>query len=282
LQQLAGYQPNLTFLESHKKKSIYGNVFYSDTTQKRSWLHDDLQTTLKAYRILKNDTANKVDLNLIRHYFIENRISKGYWRNTYESANIIETILPDLIKLDDSTKFPSLKITGDQNMEVTKFPFTLKLKPNEKIKIEKKGAFPIYFTHYEKYWNTQPEEKKDEFEVKTYFNQKSDTLKGGKEVKLMVEVILKKDAEYLMINVPIPGGCSYGDKKKNVYSETHREYFRNETAIFCESIKRGTYIFEINLIPRFSGTYHLNPAKVELMYFPIFNANNGLRKVNIE
>ena len=282
LQQLAGYHPNVSFLENHKKKSIYGNVFYSDSTQKRSWLHDDLQITLKAYRILKNDTANKVDLNLIRHYFIENRISKGYWRNTYESANIIETILPDLIRQNDSIRYPSLKISGDQNMEVTKFPFTLKLKPNEKIKIEKKGAFPIYFTHYEKYWNTQPEEKKDEFEVRTFFNQRSDTLQGGKEVKLMVEVILKKDTEYLMINVPIPGGCSYGDKKKNVYFETHREYFRNETAIFCESIKRGTYIFEINLIPRFSGTYHLNPAKVEMMYFPTKNANNGLRKVNIE
>jgi hypothetical protein len=35
-------------------------------------------------------------------------------------------------------------------------------------------------------------------------------------------------------------------------------------------------------MPRYSGKYTLNPAKAELMYFPMFNANNELKKVTIE
>jgi len=85
-----------------------------------------------------------------------------------------------------------------------------------------------------------------------------------------------------MINIPIPGGCSYADKKNNYANESHREYFKNETSIFIEKLSKGNYTFEIELIPRYSGTYTLNPAKIELMYFPTFNANNEIKKVEIK
>ena len=85
-----------------------------------------------------------------------------------------------------------------------------------------------------------------------------------------------------MINIPVPGGCSYADRGNNYKNEIHREYFKNETAIFCEKLARGKYTFEIDLIPRYAGKYTLNPAKVELMYFPTFNANNELKKVTIK
>ncbi len=85
-----------------------------------------------------------------------------------------------------------------------------------------------------------------------------------------------------MINVPIPGGCSYADKPAYFRNETHREYFKHETAIFSEKLSKGTYQFEISLLPRYSGTYTLNPAKVELMYFPTFMANTEVSTVRIE
>ena len=85
-----------------------------------------------------------------------------------------------------------------------------------------------------------------------------------------------------MINVPIPGGCSYSDKNDYHPFEVHREYFKNETSIFCERLSKGEYVFKISLLPRYTGVYTLNPAKVEMMYFPIFNANNAIRKVMIK
>ena len=124
---------------------------------------------------------------------------------------------------------------------------------------------------------------KGDFEITTHFNNDSASiLKAGKETILIADVVVKKDAEYVMINIPIPGGCSYVDKKTYYRNESNREYFRNETTIFCEHLQKGKYTFEVKLMPRYNGKYTLNPAKVELMYFPVFNANNETKKVKIK
>jgi len=147
---------------------------------------------------------------------------------------------------------------------------------------EDEGDFPVYLTPYSHYWDPSPGVKKSEFEISTGFdNQNSTILKAGEPVRLIASVKVKKDADYVMINISIPAGCSYGNKSQGLYYEVHREYFRNETAIFCENLSTGDYEFTIELIPRYSGTYTMNPAKVEMMYFPTFNANNSIRRVII-
>ena len=104
---------------------------------------------------------------------------------------------------------------------------------------------------------------------------------AGQEIKLITKVTVKKNAEYVMINIPIPEGCSYSEKKNNLKYESHREYYKNKTTIFCEYLPKGEYTFEIDLIPRYARTYIINPAKIELMYFPTFNANNAIKKIKI-
>lgn len=84
-----------------------------------------------------------------------------------------------------------------------------------------------------------------------------------------------------MIEVPIPAGCSYESKKSWYANEVHREFFKNKVVIFCNKLAAGNHQFEIDLLPRYSGTYTLNPAKIELMYFPTFNANIEIKKVII-
>jgi uncharacterized protein YfaS (alpha-2-macroglobulin family) len=51
--------------------------------------------------------------------------------------------------------------------------------------------------------------------------------------------------------------------------------------IFCEKLPIGNYGYTIDLLPRFSGNYHLNPAKVEMMYFPVIYSNNDESKIMI-
>ena len=86
-----------------------------------------------------------------------------------------------------------------------------------------------------------------------------------------------------MIEVPIPAGCSYGNNKySGSYREVHREYFKHKTNIYLENINEGSYTYSIKLQPRFSGAYTLNPTKVELMYFPTFSGNNGVKKTVIK
>jgi len=270
-------------LKYYKQSTLFGNLFYSDTTKINHLLNNDIQNTILAYRIHKRDSATSEEvLRKMRNYFLESR-KRTYWRNTYESAQIIETILPDLLQSKDSLRNSKLTISGDLNQSITKFPFKMTVNPKQKITVSKSGDFPIYLGSSQTFWNPSPKMNKGDFEIRTYFeNDSVNQLKAGKEVTLFVKVKIKKDAEYLMINIPIPAGCSYAEKRNNYWNESHREYFKNETTIFCQQLEKGEYTFEINLLPRFTGSYHLNPAKIEQMYYPIFNANNKIKRIVIE
>jgi hypothetical protein len=57
---------------------------------------------------------------------------------------------------------------------------------------------------------------------------------------------------------------------------------RGVRADFCERLGPGTHRFEVELLPRYTGHFTLNPAKVELMYFPVFQANEVGRSVRVE
>jgi hypothetical protein len=52
-------------------------------------------------------------------------------------------------------------------------------------------------------------------------------------------------------------------------------------AIFIRHATPGIRTFEISLMPRFTGRFVMNPAKVSLMYFPVIYSNNELRKITI-
>ena len=282
LKQLFKIPYSIDTLETYKKSTILGNEYYSDKDQELNLVHNDIQNTILAYKILRADsTYSNSKLSKIRHYFLEKR-SGGRWRNTYESAKIIETILPDILELEKQKGTTELILSGDLNEKITDFPYELKIDPTQNISISKKGTYPIYLTTYQKAWDYEPEMIKGDFEITTSFENDITELKAGDEVKLICNVKVKKDAEFVMINIPIPSGCSYARKDVNYSLESHREYFRNETSIFCENLNDGNYTFEIELISRFGGKYTLNPAKVELMYFPTFNANNELKKVIIK
>lgn len=284
LRQLCGLETKVDTLEAFRKETMFGNVYYTGKHPGHYLLAGDVQNTLTAYRILKADGANEhaALLSMIRNYLFEMR-SGDRWMNTYEAASIIETILPDLVGEDQSIGMPELWINGALEKQVTAFPFDTTLHEGDSIRIRKQGDFPVYLTSYRRYWNPEPETRRTNFEIETHFEGREDkVLEAGKKVRLVVDVKVKKYADYVMINVPIPAGCSYGDKTISTFYEVHREHFRHETAIFCEQLQEGDYRFEIELQPRYNGKYTLNPAKIEMMYFPVFNANNGLKKVEID
>lgn len=100
---------------------------------------------------------------------------------------------------------------------------------------------------------------------------------------MVVRVDVKADADYVMIEVPIPAGCSYANKEQSfANNEVHREYFRNKVSIFCSSLVKGKYEFKVELLPRYAGVYTLNPSKAEMMYFPVFNGREEIRRVTVQ
>ena len=266
-----------------RQKTMLGNVFFRDEKSKSSLMSNDINNTLIAYRIIRNEKKENPEmLAAIRRYFMEKKQSYCWW-NTYESAQILETILPDILTNKGKWQKSTLKITGDINQTVKEFPFEMKLKPEQKITINKSGNDPVYVTTYQHFLNKKPKAKNSDFIIDTHFEDAgNNTLKAGKPVKLVVNLKVKNDADYVMLYIPIPAGCSYGEKGQFYRNEVHREYFKNVTNIYCQKLRKGDYTFEINLLPRFNGRYTLNPAKAELMYFPVFNANNELKKVTIQ
>ena len=277
------------FIEENLQTDYLGRVFCSDN-KARTWYSNDLITTLLAYKLLKDDEKFAGTIEQMQMYIIS---TKAHGWNTYQSAQALLTIFQDVMKKGEKGVAPKVFLSGKTDREVTKFPFDTIVNFGEILNIEKISGLPIYCSDYV-YENVKNQRIGEVFEVSTNFVQKqqygndivlSDTLSAGKPVFLRVDVNVKKpDCEYVIIEAPIPAGCSYNAKTQ--YSkyrsyEVHREYFKEKTAIFCQKLPQGKHTFYIELLPRFSGKFSLNPAKIELMYLPVVNANNDLRKAVI-
>jgi len=272
----------LDSLLKYKKEGILGDVNFTDGSSSY-WYYNDLTANTVAYRIVKNNPGLEALTIPMQLYFLKER-RKNSW-NTYHTANVLMSVLPDLLQAGaKSGQIASVKLSGKVNEELTKFPYTVELAPGEELRLEKLSGVPLYFMQYK--WERVIVAKTgvDGFTIKTSLENKKSTLQAGQPVNLLVEVNVKRDAsmEYVMIEVPIPGACSYGDKRQDLIKETHREYFKEKTVIFCENLKAGTHTFTVQLLPRFTGKFYQNPAQVSLMYVPVVNANTDLKIVKVE
>jgi uncharacterized protein YfaS (alpha-2-macroglobulin family) len=278
LLQLSGEKVDREWINSLRSETIKGNYYWGEN---RNNLTDNaVFNTILVYEMIEKENPDDKMLASIRDYFLEQR--KATWRNTYESASILEAILPALLKQKNRNNKIKLAFTGDINQTIEKFPF--KLTTNEKsFTVTKTGEFPVYFTAYQQTWNANPEKTDKDFKVQTSFENNVTSLRAGKPVRLNVTVEVKKDAEYVMIEVPVPAGCSYQSKTQPATDgEVHREYYYHKANIFCKYLKRGVYHYAIELLPRYSGTYTLNPARVECMYFPTLYGSEETRTIQIK
>ncbi|RKR85720.1 TonB-dependent SusC/RagA subfamily outer membrane receptor [Mucilaginibacter gracilis] len=283
VKQQAGLPVELDTLAKYKHSTMFGNLYWGENCYR--FFDNAIQLSIMAYHIYKADGHHADMLPKIRNYFLEQRGADG-WRNTYESALILETILPDLLSGDKQLQASQITLGGEKSETVSKFPYSTTLAANAKLTIAKKGNLPVYITAYQQYWNRKPDKISKDFTVNTWFKKDQESvtkLKGGEQVTLEAEVTARADADYVMIEIPIPAGCSYYSKEQNYWgNEVHREYFKNKVNIFCRKLKQGKYSFSIKLMPRYSGNYNLNPAKAEMMYFPVFYGREAMKKVRID
>lgn len=264
-----------------KKQTILNEVYFSDGQPSLYWHAADLTSNAIAYRIVKRDSTLRHLNSAMQMYFVSLR-RKGGW-NTYEASNVLMSILPDLIGQGSTKKAPaSVSLRGKVNDNIQKFPYNLELTEGEELQVRKETGAPLYFMQYTEERVTTAQAGTDAFKIKTALSE--GLLKAGEPAILKTTVEVKRDSklEYVMIEIPIPGGCSYADKRQSDNRiETHREYFKEKAVIFCENMTEGTYVFQVQLLPRFTGKYHVNPAQVSLMYFPVINANTDMKKVVI-
>lgn len=278
LRQKAGMPIDINWLLELKNETMFGNSYWGEEGW-RFW-DNSIQNTLLAYQILKTKGGHTAELERIQRYFLEQR-KDGQWRNIYESSLILQTILPELMT-SSGQKYKPASMVLNNTETVSTFPFNKVVEPAA-LTIHKKGDAPVYFTAYQQFNNPKPEKVSKDFTITTTFEQNGapvKQLKAGTVANLRVNVNVRADADYVMIEIPIPAGCSYESKMQSFWGvETHREYFKHKTAIFCTKLKKGDYTFNVQLMPRYSGNYILNPAKAEMMYFPVFYGREEMKRV---
>ncbi|WP_298732313.1 carboxypeptidase-like regulatory domain-containing protein [uncultured Chitinophaga sp.] len=271
-----------TFIRK-QQHTMFGNTYWGEDGY--LFFDNAIQNTLCMYRMLKRTGGYDDLLQRTLAYLLEQRKS-GHWRNTYEASLILETILPDLLDANHHLQPATLSMRGGEQMTITSFPFSKTISNNETLSISKQGSMPVYFTAYRRYRDPHPAKLSGNFEVSSSFEQNGQPLgllKAGAPVMLKVTVHVKADADYVMVEIPIPAGCSYRNKMQSYgRNEVHREYFKNKVSIFCSSLRKGKHVFTVSLLPRYTGVYTLNPARAEMMYFPIFNGREAIKKVHIE
>jgi hypothetical protein len=282
LRQKTGEPVELDSFIARMQTTAFGNMYWGEENEK--FFDNSIQNTLLMYRLLRAQTGHEYQLRSIISYLLEKRNAAG-WRNTYESSRILETILPELIR-DSLNKEPApLQIKIKDSIVESSYPVSRQIHVDGAVTISKAGKSPVYFTAYRRQWNPAPVKKDGIFSVSSWFQGSGHTLaflKAGQPATLHVEVKVMAHAEYVMIEIPIPAGCSYESKNQAWRnSEVHREYFRNKVSIFCNQLPKGNYRFEVSLLPRYNGRFTLNPAKAEMMYFPVFYGRDGIRKVDI-
>ncbi|QEC79439.1 alpha-2-macroglobulin family protein [Mucilaginibacter ginsenosidivorax] len=279
VKQETGLPVKLDSLYARQHRTLFGNIYWGDDSYR--FFDNSIQLSILAYHIIKAEGKHPELLRRIQGYFLEQR-SHGEWRNTYESALILETILPDLLVTDKQVKPSAITIKGLTTQTIAAFPYSAKFNPQD-MSVSKIGSLPVYITGSQKFWNSSPQKVNKEFTVDTWFERQEKklvSLKGGEVIQLKAEVTAKGDADFVMIEIPIPAGCSYESKEQPwSNNEVHREYFKEKVSIFCRKLKQGKYTFTVNLIPRYDGKYTLNPAKAEMMYFPVFYGREGMKQV---
>jgi uncharacterized protein YfaS (alpha-2-macroglobulin family) len=283
----------LDSLRRYRLRTELGGVFYADTagsnTYYRYLLSDRVATTLLAYRVLRAQGGHTAELVRMRTFLLGLR-GGSYWGSTYEAATIMATIGPDLLAPGGQGAMAQVRLTGALAARevgvITKFPFDLKLPaPNGPLTLHKTGGLPVYATAYQTRWNAAPVPVAKAFTVTTTLGGQAGhrvALRAGQPAELLVTVNVKAEARYVLLEVPIPAGCSYGPTPATNPLEVHRENLRHQTGIFIDYLPIGKHTFRVALQPRYRGQYTLNPARVELVYFPTKFGRTGSKQVGIK
>ena len=263
---------------------ILGSLHWGEQTYR--WYNTVTTTTILAFEVLQHEKDYQKQLQSIVQYFLEERRS-GHWMNTVTSAGVVSSILPYVLSGNNKFTQPTtISISGDTSLTVNQFPYkrTFAKDAIHNLTVTKQGGGITYLTLYQQSFNNNPKPVDNYFKIKSFFEKNQQhiaNLKAGEKCVLKVDVNALKEAEYVMIEIPIPAGCTYSAKDQDE-ANMHKEFFKNKVVIFTEHMDKGDHQFSIELEPRYGGSFSLNPAKVSLMYFPIFYGRNEIKNVLIK
>lgn len=238
-----------------------------------SWLlrcpaDDDVEATLTAYSLLRDSGGSKADIAAVRAYLLSLCGEDGRL-NTYLGSRVVATLLDDMLAADSSASEASVEIDGRRYDE---FPVRLTREAGSVTEVVSDGVSPIFFTAWQRRREDNPAPAADGFAVDTRLvdaaSGEVQPLEEGRPVRLEARIDVEADADYVMIEIPIPAGMAYASEQPRSHYETYRERYMERTSIFCTRLPRGRHTFSVDLVPRYAGSYAVGAARAELMYYP--------------
>lgn len=272
--QLSGVAQDINWMDSLQQTSLYGGLYFRDST---NGLHNnDVTATLEAYALLKLKNPEDERLKSIRKYLMLNSRSN----NTYALSNIIMTIGNDL---ESNQSSDNLQVNGKT---INEFPFKRSYDGDQEISLRKTNNSDAYVSFTQAFWESKPVIQDQLGTISVSFVDKRmnevNELNSGESYTMRISIDLNEDAKYLMIEAPLIGGTQYASKPKGYMRGEHREYFKEKTNLYFESLEAGKYSFDIQIVAMFPGEYTLNPTQMNLMYTPLISSNNQSKKLSIK
>lgn len=279
-QQLS-YKKEWQVVMGKKIETMLGGIHWGEDSY--YWDRNAIATTVLAFHTLEQEKGYEAYSQKIIQFFLERR-TNGRWRNTVESASICAAILPMVLQQQPKYNVkPMVNIKAGETISVKQFPYVTTITNHSKpIEFTKQGGGIMYITAWQKIFNPYPQPVTNNFIVNSSFEKAGNTitvLQAGEKATMKVTVNALKDADYVLLEIPIPAGCTYTDKPQGW--NAHKEFLKDKVIVFVERMPKGKYEYTIELEPRYSGKYHLNPVKTELMYFATFYGRNEMKQVEI-
>ncbi|MCF8446782.1 MAG: hypothetical protein K9H61_07280, partial [Bacteroidia bacterium] len=267
------------FLFEGIQKDAEGGIYWNTPTL--NIYQNRANAGLMAYEVLKRDQADSSILAGIRkYYFNEKTFGMGVYRNTLESAKVLQTMAKDIALSEKGTLFTRVKLNGKDLG--TQFPMKLNLSNGTSYSVEKTGAKGRMFVN-QKVFVEQPKQDTLLFKINSYFTQDNhqvDTLQTNYQINYVVNVYSLKNQEYVMVQIPIPATCNYLNKL-NRFNADEIEYHKDRVILYFRKMRAGSYNFTFSLEPRFEGEFTLLPVQVENMYDPEVKGNNSSKQVRV-
>ena len=109
------------------------------------------------------------------------------------------------------------------------------------------------------------------------------TQQPGDVVTVSLQLTVKEDIHYAMLEEPIPAGCEVisGDDSPWGKPWDRREVWDNRIVFFFDYLPRGMHEVSYVLRTEAPGLYNILPSTASLMYFPEVRGHNRLVRMRV-
>lgn len=248
----------------HLQPSAMGNISVGSDElyiYKFNPYYDNAATTYMAWEWLRINNSEP-ELRKMMALWMANEAG-GTARNIARAS----TMLLSELKLEYKGELKTKITVNGQIVDVDKTAVTFAVPENDSLTLTHSGA-EIYMLHRKEWATYTPKSDTTSFTIHHSF-EKAQTLHEGENFKFTATVFAKRSHGNVVVEIPIPAGAVFAHKNQKEHSfESYREYKEDRVIIYLSQMPFGYTEFHLELLPKFTGTFQIPPARAALLYYP--------------